>query len=110
MKYLEFLDVSFNNLSQIDQISFMQLKVLNVSGNKKLSELPVNLSTCDCLVDIVFDESILHPPQDVLISGTVNILKFLSTGEKTLNMEDVADKAIQTQSRVTNLKFVYLMN
>ena len=69
-----------------------------------MKELPVNLSTCDCLVDIVFDESILHPPQDVLNSGTVNILKFLSTGEKTLNLEDVSDRTIQMQAKVTNFK------
>lgn len=78
----------------------LQLKVLNISGNKMLKQLPVNLSTCESLIDIVFDESIVDPPQDVLSSGTVNILKFLSTGEKTFDFENVCDRVIKTQTTV----------
>lgn len=76
---MELLDVSHNHLTQIDQIGFMQnLRIINITGNKNLAILPVQLTTCDSLNDIVLDaEYILHPPADTIERGTAEILKFL---------------------------------
>lgn len=54
------------------------LRILNISGNSNLTKLPIQLTTCDSLVDIVLDsESILYPPSDVINRGTADILKYL---------------------------------
>lgn len=76
---MELLDVSHNQLTQIDQIGFMpHLRILNITGNINLIKLPAQLSTCDSLNDIVLDvKYILYPPADIIERGTAEILKFL---------------------------------
>uniref|UniRef100_A0A182NZR0 RING-type domain-containing protein n=1 Tax=Anopheles epiroticus TaxID=199890 RepID=A0A182NZR0_9DIPT len=83
LKKLELLNLSANNLATVEQLAFMtNLRVLDVSGNVRLSQLPSQLATCDNLVDIVLDpEHIVNPPADVLAGGTYAIIKYLSTGE-----------------------------
>lgn len=76
---MELLDISHNQLMQIDQIGFMpHLRILNITGNQNLAKLPAQLSTCDSLNDIVLDaNTILYPPADIVERGTAEILKFL---------------------------------
>uniref|UniRef100_A0A182WMB3 RING-type domain-containing protein n=1 Tax=Anopheles minimus TaxID=112268 RepID=A0A182WMB3_9DIPT len=83
LKKLELLNLSANNLASVEQIAFMtNLRVLDVSGNVRLSELPSQLATCDNLVDLVLDPAnIVSPPADVVAGGTYAIVKYLSTGE-----------------------------
>lgn len=73
------LDVSHNKLTRIDQISFLpNLRILNITGNANLTKLPIQLTTCDSLTDIVLDiQFILYPPNDTIEMGTAEILKFL---------------------------------
>uniref|UniRef100_A0A182RUX6 RING-type domain-containing protein n=1 Tax=Anopheles funestus TaxID=62324 RepID=A0A182RUX6_ANOFN len=83
LKKLELLNLSANNLASVEQIAFMtNLRVLDISGNVRLSQLPSQLATCDNLVDIVLDPAyIANPPADVVAGGTYAIVKYLSTGE-----------------------------
>ncbi|XP_031622109.1 E3 ubiquitin-protein ligase LRSAM1-like [Contarinia nasturtii] len=76
---LELLDVSHNRLTRIDQIGFMpNLRILNITGNENLTQLPNQLTTCDSLMDIVLDpQYILYPPANVIECGTAEILKYL---------------------------------
>ena len=99
------MDISNNNFTEITEINFLsQLRILNISGNTKLTILPSTLSTCDNLSDLIFDiDNVLSPPKDVLLSGTQNILKFLETGIKT-HVESSDDNVIQLQSKLTKPK------
>lgn len=103
--YLELLDISCNNLESIDEINCMpRLRILNVSGNNKIRQLPNMLSTCDNLFDLVIDiETIDWPPREVTEAGTQNILKFLTTGESVIMGLEVAceasDYAINNNTR-----------
>lgn len=83
---LEHLDVSNNLLKDLTQINCMpKLQILNITGNRDLRELPVDLSTCDSLIDIILDvEFIVHPPREICERGTRDILNFLLTGEKVM--------------------------
>uniref|UniRef100_A0A182HPD8 Uncharacterized protein n=1 Tax=Anopheles arabiensis TaxID=7173 RepID=A0A182HPD8_ANOAR len=83
LKKLELLNLSANNLATVEQLAFMtNLRVLDISGNVRLSQLPSQLATCDNLVDIVLDpEHLVNPPSDVVAGGTYAIIKYLSTGE-----------------------------
>lgn len=94
LRHLELLDVSHNDLTDLRCIAFMpELKVLNVSGNVRLTMLPPELSTCENLRDLVFDEDVIcSPSSDILATGTANILKFLSTGELTANAVDYGNE------------------
>lgn len=76
---LELLDVSYNRLTRIDQIGFMpNLRILNITGNVNLTKLPIQLTTCDSLTDLIFDtEYILYPTNDIIERGTIEILKYL---------------------------------
>lgn len=87
MRNLELLDVSHNNLNEINQINCMShLRILNIAANPKLLSLPNELATCDSLVDIVLSgETIIYPPANVLALGTLQILNFLTTGEVDIN-------------------------
>lgn len=78
---LELLDVSHNQLAHIAEINCMpRLRILNIRGNNKLTKLPSSLTTCDSLIDIVFDaESLVYPPANVLECGTREILNYLLT-------------------------------
>lgn len=89
MRNLELLDVSHNNLSEINQINCMShLRILNIAGNPKLLTLPTALATCDSLVDIILSsETIIYPPANVVELGTLQILNFLTTGEVDLNAQ-----------------------
>lgn len=89
MRNLELLDVSHNNLTDINQINCMShLRILNIAANPKLFTLPNELATCDSLVDIVLSsEIIIHPPANVLALGTLQILNFLITGEIDMNAQ-----------------------
>lgn len=99
------MDISNNNITEITEINFLsQLRILNISGNTKLTILPSTLSTCDNLTDLIFDiDNVLSPPKDVLLSGTQNILKFLETGIKT-HVESSEDNLIKIQSKLTKPK------
>ena len=102
---LELLDISNNKLTEITEINFLsQLRILNVSGNTKLTILPSTLSTCDNLSDLIFDiDNVLSPSKDVLLLGTQNILKFLETGIKT-HVDNSEDNLIKMQSKLTKPK------
>ncbi|KAG5677768.1 hypothetical protein PVAND_007499 [Polypedilum vanderplanki] len=111
LQQLELLDVSHNQLVDIRSISFMpNLRILNLSGNDKLEILPPELATNDNLHDLVFDiENIKSPSNDILSTGTQNILKFLSTGELTAPSDfEVEDNVIkqQTQSKITTSRII----
>lgn len=102
---LGLLDVSHNKLKRIDQIGFMpNLRILNISGNANLTKLPIQLTTCDSLVDIVLDaEFILYPPADVIESGTAEILKYLleRNGPHEVNLINSMSKPAQNIKQVT---------
>ncbi|XP_058460230.1 E3 ubiquitin-protein ligase LRSAM1-like [Malaya genurostris] len=86
LKKLELLDISTNNFTTLDPLSFMpNLRILNISGNVRLTRIPNQLATCDNLVDLVLDpNTIVEPPADVVNGGTQAIIKYLSTGEVIL--------------------------
>lgn len=100
--------MSNNDLTDIRVISFMpELRILNVSGNKRLSTLPPELATCENLNDLVFDiECILSPSRDCLATGTQHILKYLSTGELTAATDYAIEDNILTQSKVTSSRIM----
>lgn len=81
LRNLEILDCSFNQLIEINQLKCMaHLRILNISGNGDLNIFPTTLSTCDSLVDIIFDvETFVFPPSSVLEQGTIAILNYLTT-------------------------------
>lgn len=108
LRKLELLDVSNNDLSDIRVISFMsELKILNVSGNKKLTNLPAELSTCENLRDLVFDDDVIVcPSKDILATGTQNILKFLSTGELTAPSDFGVEDEMIKKSKITKSRIV----
>lgn len=108
LRKLELLDVSNNDLSDIRVISFMtELKILNVSGNKKLTILPPELSTCENLRDLVFDDdTIVCPSKDILATGTQNILKYLTTGELTSSTDYGNEDELITKSKVTTSRII----
>lgn len=100
--------MSNNDLADIRVISFMpELRILNVSGNKRLSILPPELATCENLNDLVFDiECISSPSRDCLATGTQHILKYLSTGELTATTDYASEDNILTQSKVTSSRIM----
>lgn len=81
LRNLEILDCSFNQLTEINQLKCMaHLRILNISGNVHLNVFPTTLSTCDSLVDIIFDlETFVFPSASVLEQGTIAILNYLTT-------------------------------
>lgn len=84
-----------------------ELRILNVSGNKRLSTLPPELATCENLGDLVFDvECISSPSRDVLATGVQNILKFLSTGELSAQTDYASEDKLLTQSKVTSSRIM----
>uniref|UniRef100_A0A182R0I0 Uncharacterized protein n=1 Tax=Anopheles farauti TaxID=69004 RepID=A0A182R0I0_9DIPT len=93
LKKLELLNLSANNLTTVEQIAFMtNLRVLDISGNVRLSQLPNQLATCDNLIDIVLEPAhIVDPPADVVAGGTYAIVKYLSTGELPLEQQGPTD-------------------
>lgn len=102
---LELLDVSHNRLSSIDQINCMpKLRILNIIGNANIRRLPVELGTCDSLVDILFDhEHILYPPFHVIERGTADILNFLIVNGNDKN-ETVVEQSNQNLQPKINIK------
>lgn len=75
------------------------LRVLNVSGNSQLREIPSCLSTCDSLRDLILDQDTLEwPPAQVIAAGTEHILKFLTTGELNVGDVEVACEAKEKMS------------
>lgn len=84
-----------------------ELRILNVSGNQSLKVLPPELATCENLNDTVFDiECIASPSNDVLATGTHNILKFLSTGELTAATDYATEDKLLMQSKVTSSRIM----
>lgn len=72
------------------------LRVLNVSGNPLLQRLPMELSTCPALADIVCDDAtVLDPPPHILERGTHAVLAYLMG-----NVEAWRDFPLQTRLRV----------
>lgn len=91
LNHLELLDVANNQLSQIQPITCMtNLRILNISGNSRLVRLPIQLSTCDSLVDIVLDADTMEwPPANVCDRGAVAILNYLATdGKNSVDPDD----------------------
>lgn len=97
---LEHLDVSNNRLSQINQINCMpNLRILNLCGNQKLTRLPFELSTCDSLVELIFDADIVqYPPPNVSAQSTAEIVKFLLTSERADTMTNITGNGDGMQS------------
>ncbi len=110
LRYLEILDLSFNDLSDIRSISFMtNLRILNVSSNAKLEILPPEIATNESLCDLIFDaENIKSPSSEIVRTGTTHsILKFLSTGELTAPSDyEVEDNLIRKQSKITSSRII----
>uniref|UniRef100_A0A182KB84 RING-type domain-containing protein n=1 Tax=Anopheles christyi TaxID=43041 RepID=A0A182KB84_9DIPT len=112
LKKLELLNLSANNLATVEQLAFMtNLRVLDISNNVRLSQLPSQLATCDNLVDLVLDpEHIVNPPADVVAGGTYAIVKYLSTGEflhdPSGNTTDHDGKTVLDQQRATTSSFL----
>lgn len=85
------------------------LRILNITGNANLTKLPIQLTTCDSLTDLVLDaELILYPPSDVIDNGTAAILKYLlehNTGppEETL-LNSLNMKSAQNSEKMKNIK------
>lgn len=81
---LQHFDLSNNRLSEINQINCMpNLRILNISGNQKLTELPFELSTCDSLVELIFDQDVVqHPPRHISAQSTVEVIKYLLSSER----------------------------
>lgn len=86
------------------------LKILNVSGNKKLEILPPELATNENLTDLIFDiECIKTPNATILATTTQNILKFLSIGELTTSTIDYAIEdnfLAKQQSKITSSRII----
>lgn len=109
LRRLELLDVSNNDLTDLRVISFMpELRILNVSGNKSLTILPPELAMCENLHDLVFDEDVIcNPSRDILATGTINILKYLSTGELTASSVDYGNEdELMKMSKVTKSRLI----
>lgn len=108
LRKLELLDVSNNNIADLRVISFMpELRILNVSGNPRITILPPELATCENLNDLVFDiECITNPRADVLATGVHNILKFLSTGELTAATDYATEDNFLKESKVTTSRIM----
>lgn len=78
-----------------------------MSGNQSLKVLPPELATCENLADLVFDiECIASPSNDILTTGTHNILKFLSTGELSAASDYATEDKLLMQSKVTSSRIM----
>ncbi|XP_055917741.1 E3 ubiquitin-protein ligase LRSAM1-like [Eupeodes corollae] len=90
LRYLEHLDVSNNNLQSISELSCMpSLKILNISQNDSLHQLPITLATCDILCDLILDqETIKWPSPEIIAGGTETIMRFLATGERSADISN----------------------
>lgn len=108
LKNLELLDLSNNELTNIDQIACMpKLKILILNGNNRISQLPSQLTTCDGLIDISLDaDNFIEPPSDIINLGTLEILRYLSTGKKITKLLQVKTEEIKsvTSSFIENEK------
>lgn len=109
MTNLEFLDVSYNRLNRIDQIGFMpNLRILNITGNANLTKLPIQLTTCDSLCDLILDaEHILYPSNDIIECGTDSILKYLleqNGPHEEMLMTPLNNKKSQNSDALKNVK------
>lgn len=60
------------------------LRLLNLSGNVDIIELPFELSTCDSLAELIFDHQIVrHPPMHISAQSTAEVMKYLLTSERS---------------------------
>lgn len=107
LQKLQLLDLSSNNLTTIDQLSFMaNLRILNVCGNPRLTKLPNQLATCDNLVDLVLDpNTIVEPPPEVIEAGTYAIVKYLSTGELLIGRPPPQDQH-DSRAKTSTINFI----
>lgn len=84
---LKILDVSNNNLKMLPENigSLVNLKYLNICGNKHLTSLPKSLSSCQRIQNLELDcKDFIYPPNIVLESGTEAILRYLCNGKKEI--------------------------
>lgn len=88
---LEHLNVADNQLTQIKSISCMtNLRILNIRNNVQLTQLPMQLSTCDSLVDIDLDTDQMEwPPKHICQLGTMAILNYLTTDGKDFIVDNI---------------------
>lgn len=96
---LEHLNVADNQLTQIKSISCMtNLRLLNIRNNIQLTQLPMQLSTCNSLVDIDLDVDLMEwPPINICQLGTRSILNYLATdGKDLIDSDDMYPVMINT--------------
>lgn len=81
-----------------------KLRILNIIGNANIRKLPVELGTCDSLVDILFDpEHIMYPPFQVIERGTADILNYLIVNGNDRN-ETIVEQSDQNSQPKINIK------
>lgn len=81
LKWLRVLSAPFNRLKKLPtNVGAMDhLEELYVQGNPALCSLPNNLCLCPRLSHLVLDIGrYAHPPNDVVVEGTVAVLTFLA--------------------------------
>lgn len=105
LRHLELLDVSFNRLSDIKQISNMiNLRILLLNGNNDLHQLPFQLSTCLSLAEISLDaDNFVYPSPEILCCGTAKIIAYLTTGEHT---EDIVPATVDDRIMIETQQFI----
>lgn len=58
------------------------MRILNISGNPDIRIIPKQLATCESLIDLIFDISVIEEPnQSITNMGTQAILHYLTTNE-----------------------------
>lgn len=100
LRHLELLDIAHNRLRNITEINCMaHLQTLDISHNAELAELPMELSTCAALLQIICTATtIAEPPRSVMDRGTQAILTYLAGDVMTaLEFDEHIDNQDQSQ-------------
>lgn len=80
------------------------LRILYVTGNDRLTKLPVELATCDSLSHIECDWTVIvEPPERVTAQGTLAILQYLMTSNGSADELPARQKEFQ-QTKMTSTK------
>lgn len=110
LKNLELLDCSDNQLTSISPVNCMtHLRVLNISGNDYLTQLPTELSTCDSIIDIICDvDTIVFPPYEVLALGTLEILNYLTTNSVGDSIDGDRPVKVTNEQRKTKMASAFI--